>query len=199
MTTGESTRHGHHNGYYVDGCRCDLCKAACAAYTRMMRAKRRANIPLHDEGSRHLYANFGCRCELCKAANATYLAEFRARPGNKQKAVTASRKWANDNADKYRLRRRTYQRAYNQLKRIRLLAVEKCEVTVKDWERLCRRFDECCFYCGQRQPLTMDHVIPIARGGRHSIGNLIPACRSCNARKRTRLIVEWRAGRKAAA
>lgn len=38
----------------------------------------------------------------------------------------------------------------------------------------------------------MDHIIPVIRGGNHSIGNLTPACASCNASKNHRTVMEWR-------
>lgn len=41
----------------------------------------------------------------------------------------------------------------------------------------------------------MDHVVPVSRGGWHAIGNILPACRSCNAKKQRRTIAEWRLGR----
>jgi len=43
-----------------------------------------------------------------------------------------------------------------------------------------------CHYCGQHfegSELTMDHVIPLARGGQSTKGNLVPSCRSCNQTK----------------
>jgi 5-methylcytosine-specific restriction endonuclease McrA len=48
-----------------------------------------------------------------------------------------------------------------------------------------------CIYCGG-QGGTVDHVIPLARGGHHAEGNLVPACRSCNTSKAGRLLAEWR-------
>jgi 5-methylcytosine-specific restriction endonuclease McrA len=44
-----------------------------------------------------------------------------------------------------------------------------------------------CHYCGQKfapQELTMDHVLPIARGGRSTRGNVVPCCKECNNRKK---------------
>jgi 5-methylcytosine-specific restriction enzyme A len=44
-----------------------------------------------------------------------------------------------------------------------------------------------CHYCGKKfQPreLTMDHVIPLARGGTSTEGNIVPACRDCNRDKK---------------
>ncbi len=49
-----------------------------------------------------------------------------------------------------------------------------------------------CIYCGSKKQIEIDHVIPIARGGRHSIGNLVPACRTCNRSKTDYLVMEWR-------
>jgi 5-methylcytosine-specific restriction endonuclease McrA len=51
-----------------------------------------------------------------------------------------------------------------------------------------------CYYCGsQQQPkeLTMDHIVPLGRGGRSTKGNLVPACKECNNRKKTLLPLEW--------
>ena len=44
-----------------------------------------------------------------------------------------------------------------------------------------------CAYCGNQTPpraLTMDHVVPVARGGRSSKGNIVPACKACNSKKK---------------
>ncbi len=65
-------------------------------------------------------------------------------------------------------------------------------VTDRDLRRLKERQRNCCAYCGQRKALTLEHVVPLARGGAHSIGNLLWACRSCNCSKRQRLLIEWR-------
>lgn len=53
-----------------------------------------------------------------------------------------------------------------------------------------------CGYCGRPTPpkaLTMDHIVPIARGGRTTRGNVVPACKSCNTRKKQLLPMEWKA------
>ena len=60
-------------------------------------------------------------------------------------------------------------------------------VTSRDLQRLLVRHDGRCAYCRTRltrdrgpTSLEWDHVVSIHHGGRHSIGNLVPACRSCN-------------------
>lgn len=43
-----------------------------------------------------------------------------------------------------------------------------------------------CYYCNQEfslQDITMDHRIPLIKGGSNWISNIVPACRSCNSQK----------------
>ncbi len=37
----------------------------------------------------------------------------------------------------------------------------------------------------------MDHVVPMVRGGRSTKGNVVPACKECNTKKRDQLLMEW--------
>jgi 5-methylcytosine-specific restriction enzyme A len=60
------------------------------------------------------------------------------------------------------------------------------------WKRQCAK--GVCHYCGKAVPpqeLTMDHVVPLARGGKTSKGNVVPCCKDCNNRKRQHLPMEW--------
>ena len=68
-------------------------------------------------------------------------------------------------------------------------------VSMSDWIRLVDRYGGRCAYCGEpSNRLQMDHVLPLSRGGRHAIGNVLPACKRCNNAKSSRLLVEWRFG-----
>jgi len=45
-----------------------------------------------------------------------------------------------------------------------------------------------CTYCGiESKSLTIDHVIPVSRGGKSEFENCVAACRSCNHKKGSRL------------
>jgi 5-methylcytosine-specific restriction enzyme A len=60
------------------------------------------------------------------------------------------------------------------------------------WKR--RRASGVCHYCGRRFPpaeLTMDHIVPLARGGRSTKGNIAPCCKECNNLKKHLLPIEW--------
>ena len=44
-----------------------------------------------------------------------------------------------------------------------------------------------CHYCGEKFPqneLTFDHIVPVARGGKSTRGNMVVCCRSCNQAKK---------------
>jgi len=51
-----------------------------------------------------------------------------------------------------------------------------------------------CHYCGGRfaaDELSMDHIVPVIRGGSSSRGNVVPSCKDCNNRKKHMLPIEW--------
>jgi len=53
-----------------------------------------------------------------------------------------------------------------------------------------------CHYCSRPtapRELTMDHVVPLVRGGRSTRGNVVPCCKECNTRKKHLLPMEWEA------
>jgi 5-methylcytosine-specific restriction endonuclease McrA len=55
-----------------------------------------------------------------------------------------------------------------------------------------------CAYCGTEAAGTLDHIVPLHAGGKHSSGNLTACCRRCNAAKREKSLLlfllsrEWR-------
>jgi 5-methylcytosine-specific restriction endonuclease McrA len=60
------------------------------------------------------------------------------------------------------------------------------------WKRRCAK--GICYYCGRKIPaqeLTMDHIVPISRGGKSTKGNVLPCCKECNNQKKQLLPMEW--------
>jgi 5-methylcytosine-specific restriction endonuclease McrA len=52
-----------------------------------------------------------------------------------------------------------------------------------------------CCYCGDElvgNTMHLEHVVPLSRGGAHTLDNLSWACASCNLSKGPKLLVEWR-------
>ena len=73
------------------------------------------------------------------------------------------------------------------------LRAERLTFDERDWARLLLQYRGCCAYCGQTSDdLHREHVIPLSRGGRHSVGNIVPACPPCNLTKKSKLLSEWR-------
>jgi len=53
-----------------------------------------------------------------------------------------------------------------------------------------------CHYCRRAvgaKALTLDHVVPLVRGGRSIRANMVPACKDCNTKKQSLLAWEWQA------
>ena len=46
-----------------------------------------------------------------------------------------------------------------------------------------KRDGHTCVYCGSKENLTIDHVLPRSRGGKTKWTNLVTACKKCNAQK----------------
>ena len=60
------------------------------------------------------------------------------------------------------------------------------------WKR--KRSKGVCYYCQETFPpaeLTMDHIVPLIRGGKSSKNNLVPSCKECNSKKKHMLPMEW--------
>jgi len=60
------------------------------------------------------------------------------------------------------------------------------------WKR--KKAEGVCYYCKQKfkpNELTMDHIVPIVRGGKTAKGNVVPCCKECNNKKKYMLPIEW--------
>ncbi len=67
-----------------------------------------------------------------------------------------------------------------------------CQTYFISKRELLKLYGSPCFVCGSIKRIQLDHVIPIARNGNHSIGNLIPLCQKCNASKHDSFFMEWK-------
>lgn len=88
------------------------------------------------------------------------------------------KKWREDNKDL----KNSYQR--NRQHRLR---ANGGSVTHQEWLDLCAYYGNVCLKCGKEET-TMDHVVPVSKGGTHSIENIQPLCGSCNSSKGTKTI-----------
>ena len=49
-----------------------------------------------------------------------------------------------------------------------------------------------CPYCNTSKSDTLDHVVPLSKGGSNDISNVIAVCRSCNSKKKDKSLIEFR-------
>jgi 5-methylcytosine-specific restriction endonuclease McrA len=87
-------------------------------------------------------------------------------------------------------------RARSTKKRTRRLAAQPQDLTVEQWTDILDAWGHGCAYCGTpaadlTQALHRDCVLPVARGGRYTVTNVVPACRSCNSSKAHDEVTGW--------
>jgi 5-methylcytosine-specific restriction endonuclease McrA len=87
-------------------------------------------------------------------------------------------RWVKDNRDAYN--------AIQQKRRAQKSGVD-ATLTSQEWKEILAAHDRSCAYCDtSSETMTMDHVVPLSKGGAHAKENVVPACRSCNSRKGAR-------------
>lgn len=114
---------------------------------------------------------------------------------NSEKKKQDDKKWVKANPEKvkinaknWRLRNPGKESLNRQLRRARLKNATIFLVTPKDIESI---LSKPCLYCGEAGE-HIDHILPLSKGGLHSIGNLTSSCRSCNLSKNNKTVMEWR-------
>ncbi len=76
-------------------------------------------------------------------------------------------------------------------RRKRRMARVEHDLSDQQWSALTEAWGGCA-YCGATdQPLQRDCIMPISRGGRYTLDNIAPACRSCNASKCNDEVTAW--------
>jgi len=76
----------------------------------------------------------------------------------------------------------------------RLKIIGSSEISTAEWKDIMELCDWRCIYCGV--PLTkinrsVDHILPLSKGGQHNKRNLVPVCRLCNSSKNDKFLYDW--------
>ncbi len=131
-------------------------------------------------------------------------ARIRARyEANKEDVKAKARQWYRDHPDHVKKRMSVYRkenpekcRTWDALRRARQKANGVGNIQlIEAWEREWRsRRVVVCYWCQEKFPpkkCHCDHIIPIAKNGRHSIENLCISCSLCNSTKKASSLQEW--------
>lgn len=195
---------------YSSVARC--CSEECKRTFRTgyMKEYHEARPGYQQELSRAYYA---ANSEALRARTAAYYAANTERARETQKAYVAAnrdkvrasgRAWAKANPDAVKASQRASKRRMTPAQHSNSYHLRKARkagngvflVTERDMRRSVARNNNACAYCaapfGVENPITWDHVVAIARGGTHSIGNLLPCCGVCNCSKWASTLTEWR-------
>ena len=140
-----------------------------------------------------------CACEVCGTLFSPVRSDARrcsqacnnlakyADPEHRAARVVAAREWSQANRERRRVIAQNYKRKRREWEQ----ASPSAGITARDWLRTLNRWGHRCAYCGAAGLLHMDHVVPLSRGGAHTIGNVLPACQGCNLSKHNRCLTEW--------
>ena len=152
-----------------------------------------AEKPLADFGARR---RLGCRTTLlsrCRCCMRELAAEWRER--NPERVRAANKEYYAKNREAELERNRRKQRDWTPKNHRRRTGAPV------SWskQQVVSTYGSVCHLCGEvidmrlkwpnRWSLTMDHVLPISRGGSNDLENIRPAHGSCNSAKRDRLVV----------
>lgn len=88
--------------------------------------------------------------------------------------------------DRWRMAHPEKHRAIGRRREAAERGAEIQDFTGEQWEVRLNEFGGRCAYCLRVLQLEQDHVQPITKGGNHTYENIVPACRSCNAKKGNR-------------
>lgn len=106
---------------------------------------------------------------------------------NPGKQLAYGKAWKKANPERHAFLNRMTQHR----RRARLRAADAGVIDQTTWRKVVADFDGLCAYCRRRPGITVDHVIPLVRGGKHELSNLVPACKRCNSSKGIKEVQAW--------
>jgi 5-methylcytosine-specific restriction endonuclease McrA len=159
------------------------CKSCSSKYKKEYAQKNREQI------------NDYARSRYQKNKDAYSLANKKYTDKNKEKIYKKTLEWRMLNQNKVSQYKKKYQKnnptvskdSVNR-RRARKLNAETFKISKREIKAILKSE---CRKCGSLTNIQIDHIIPLSRGGRHSVGNLQPLCRSCNASKGSKLWIEF--------
>ena len=161
------------------------CKFCRNEWNKAYQKRKRQEDPIYRQ--RTIERERQYRLRNTEGAKASQRAAYRKRA---EYYKERSREWVKNNPDKIQARRERNRAAYCARQHIRETRKRGNggSYTVREWRALCAKYDHRCLCCGEQKTLTVDHIIPIVKGGSSNIENLQPLCGVCNSAKHDKII-----------
>ena len=170
------------------GCKVDGCdeKHSAKGYCR----RHYANASYHADVEASRAAQRARRDDPAVAADNRARAKAW-RQANPERSKSLQKQWRDQRKEELKAKRRAYRdanrdtiRALNNRRKALQRNVEVNDLTSVQWVAIVASYGGRCVYCGcTPEQITMDHVIPLSKGGNHTASNVVPACGSCNSAK----------------
>lgn len=151
------------------------CKRHPDRRAESLRKYRAKNLALYAEASRRHYWK-----------NRDNIRVIRAENGKRKSTKDSVALWKASNPEKIKA-------AYRNCRAKRITEIAGKKISAAEWAEIKKQYGQMCVYCYEKKILTMEHIVPLSRGGQHTIENVVPACRSCNSRKRNKSLEEFMA------
>jgi len=184
-------------------------KRVCANHT--------CSVPAEEQRFNKKKSSYDDLASVCKECKAIKDKEYR--ENNKEKVAAGKVKYREENREKYLKRNRNYYynnieefskkgklyrasdagkevRARNNAKReLQIRKTRDGSITAATLDELFLEQKGTCYICSQdltqlkRKNVHLDHITPLARGGRHILDNVAWSCSSCNLSKGDKLLL----------
>lgn len=129
------------------------------------------------------------QCKSCRNALNVLLLSQKAKPKSimsqeerRTRVNLQNKKWRQENPDKWKF--------YNRVNKHRRRALGK--IDFDGWKEKCRQLNNLCQICFKTEPevtITIDHILPVAKGGTNNLDNLQPLCMDCNRKKHAKYLL----------
>jgi 5-methylcytosine-specific restriction endonuclease McrA len=167
----EAQREWHHNSD----------KRKVAKEEMRIAAEQRRTVAKQERKMKRSEAWASMTPEQREAYSTKRRERYHRRPESRQVVKESHRRWARAHPESARARKH---------KRRALIRGSEGAYTGREWIDLVEKHDHRCAHCKRHEPeikLTVDHIVPISKGGTNYISNIQPLCASCNSRKKDRI------------
>ncbi len=160
--------------------KCDAVDRLKTGDCRPCNAKRCRNYQKkhHEQSKRRVRIWLMNNPERARLSHKRRAARYR--KNHPERCAASEKRWRELNPERWRELHRIA--SLKHWRKFRTTSIH--DLTEQQWISIQMIFGYRCAYCGKKpKKLTQDHVIPVSRGGSHTISNVVPACASCNSRK----------------